>query len=313
MTGCGPSDIYQALLNAGASTVQAIGIMANGIAESELNSQAAARDTNGYWSYGLFQWNAESYPNASSLVTGNCAADIKSQVNYLAQIGGINAASGTTPAEAAGNFANSFERCAACDPGGVSYDQRVANAATVAGWVSSGKWPASKGSVTQATLTSKTGSTGTGNPQACLWQLSVGPVNGCVLSKSEARAMVGGALMIAGALLVLPGVLILTAFAFRGAGAAAVGQSAAVLERAPGYGQAIRYARTRSQNQAARGRGTRAQPLQRPGMAGQPPGGRRAIAALCGPRRGRKQESPRPLRGREPGDFLPSRGDLPSC
>ena len=68
----------------------------------------------------------------------------------------------------------------------------------------------------------------------------------CPLSKSEARALIGGMCMVAGALIALPGIILLAAFAFRGSGAAsATGQAASVLEHAPGYGHAIRYARQR--------------------------------------------------------------------
>ena len=78
-----PRQVYDALTSAGFSTVQAIGVMANGIAESGLNVETAVMDSNGYMSYGIWQFNAESYPNAKALVTGNCQADLAAQVGQV--------------------------------------------------------------------------------------------------------------------------------------------------------------------------------------------------------------------------------------
>src|SRR5579862_8100360 len=142
-TACTPKGIYTALIAAGFSTTQAIGAMANGLAESELNPETNVVDSNGYRSYGIWQFNAKSYPNASGLVTGNCLADIDAQVGLLKASVSGQALAGSTPGQVAGNFAQYFERCQTCTPGGASYSQRVANAGVVAGWVSSGKWPTS--------------------------------------------------------------------------------------------------------------------------------------------------------------------------
>ncbi len=267
MAGCAPRDIYNALIDAGATAVQAIGIMANMIAESALDAEAAAMDTNGHMSYGLVQWNTASYPNAASLVTGNCAADIKAQVNFLAQTGGFSAAlpSGSgTAGQAAAGFATGYERCQTCVPGGASYDQRVANAATVASWAASGKWPASAGTAAK-TAAGTGGSTATG-AKTCL----IGPLphtSWCLLTRSEGRAVMGASLLVAGALLALPGLLMLAAFAFRTT-PRPVGEGAAVLERTPGYGHAIRAARTRSENRAARAQGARTEQLRQQRAAG---------------------------------------------
>lgn len=246
--GCGPQVIYSELLSAGFSTVQAIGAMANGIAESGLNPELSVPDTNGYVSNGIWMFNEQSYPDSGALVTGNCANDIKQQVGYLASHVSGNALNGSTGAEVAGNFARYFERCQECQPGGASYDSRVGNAATVASWISSGKWP-------------QTGAGGSGNggntpagtvaPSTCL----TGEVFGfCPLSKSEARALTGAMCMTAGAMIALPGFLMLAAFAFRASGGAnaTVNAGTAALERTPGYGHAIRYARGRAQVRAAR-------------------------------------------------------------
>lgn len=310
MAGCGPKDIYDALIAVGASSVQAIGIMANGIAESNLNPETAAMDSNGHMSYGMQQWNTASYPNAASLVTGNCAADIKAQVKFLALTGGFTAASpdgAGTPAQAAGNFAANYERCKGCQAGSTypnGWSTRVANAATVAAWASSGKWPSSAGSggggggggaTLTADVTSDTG---------CLWQLGgahIGLILGhgpslpsyCVLSKSEVRAMIGGALMVGGALIALPGLFMLAAFSFRRSGAQqAAGQAGAVLEHTPGYGHAIRYARTRSENRAARAQGARTEQLRQQRAAGRKQQRAAGATGGSGVAQGQKKKGP---------------------
>lgn len=127
----GAKGIYNALRSVGASPAAAIGIIANAMNESSLNPEAHAMDSNGYMSYGLWQFNAASYPDASSLVTGNAAQDLIRQVQYLVKVGGLRAASGSTPAQAAGNFAANFERCAGCQPGGAQYNSRVENVSAV--------------------------------------------------------------------------------------------------------------------------------------------------------------------------------------
>ena len=216
MAGVTPRNIYDELIATGASTVQAIGIMANMINESGLNPEAVGDQGT---SFGLVQFHEPGYAGASSLVTGNPAADMRAQVRYLAQVGGFRAASGATPAEAAGNFAANFERCTECAPGGAQYNGRVANAAKVSGWVSSGSWPTSAGSgggggAIGAPLTSA------GDPT--LGGTCVGttfPHTSWCLKKTAARHLVGGVLMAAGALVALPGVFVLVAFAFKASGA----------------------------------------------------------------------------------------------
>ena len=226
---CGPRDIYNALTAAGFSTTQAIGVMANALAESSLNPEASVVDSNGYRSYGLWQFNAKSYPNASSLVTGNCSADIKAQVGYLKTHVSGQALAGSTPAQVAGNFAQDFERCATCQPGGTSYSQRVANAGIVAGWVRSGKWPTSAAGLATGSGSSSSGSSdssgATGN--TCLVKFPgikvpvVGSVgSGCILSKSQARAFIGASLLTAGAGVFVVGALIVAAGTFQRSGAA---------------------------------------------------------------------------------------------
>jgi hypothetical protein len=189
-------------------------------------------DSNGARSNGLWQFNEASYPDSGRLITGNCAADIQQQVGYLkAHVSG-QALNGTTGAEVASNFAASFERCQGCQAGGSQNAQRTANAATVQGWVASGSWPTSSAGITGS------GGGGGGNvltstivSGTCVLPLNI-PVAGqfCLLSKSQARGVLGVLLMIAGGVLLLPGVLVLAAAGLERTGAgAAAGQAAAAV------------------------------------------------------------------------------------
>lgn len=203
--GCGPQAIYQALLNAGFSTVQAVGAMANAMNESGLNPETPAGD--GGHSFGLWQFNDNSYPDAPH-PTGNCARDIELAVGYLKTHVSGSALNGTTGAEVAGNFAANFEKCQGCQPGGAQYASRVANAATVMGWISSGNWPTSS---TGLSGSSTGGVSGGGTPAPpCAVSINL-PLTGqvCLLTKGAARGLLGGALMVAGGLLVTVGLAVL--------------------------------------------------------------------------------------------------------
>lgn len=230
--GISPKDIWDALLKAGASSVQAAGVMGNMISESSLNVESAAMDSNGAMAYGLVSWNAASYPNASGLVTGNPAADLKAQINFLASSGGFRAASGTTVRETAGNFAANYERCQGCQSGGSQWTTRVAQALQVAGWAASGSWPASKGQAsTSATLTAAQQAEQTKGQKSCAWAVGWGGIPGtswlsylnpvdditgshgnalggeiCILSKSQARALIGVMMLSAGSFTMLFGI-----------------------------------------------------------------------------------------------------------
>jgi hypothetical protein len=205
--------IYQALINAGASTTQAIGIMANMMNESSLNPESQVIDSNGLPSSGLVQENGTQY---TGLVTGNPVADMNAQIRLLAQNGGFAAATGPTPQAAAGNFAANYERCTECAPGGSQYNSRMANASTVQGWVTSGNWPVSSGSGASASLTSAQSDCLVGEGGV----LGVGSV--CLLTRSEARAVIGGLLVTAGMSMALVGVLLLVIYGLRETGASRV-------------------------------------------------------------------------------------------
>jgi hypothetical protein len=242
-----PREIYQLLLNAGFSTAQAIGIMANMIAESSLNPEAQATDSNGFTSSGLVQWNAASYPNSPSLVTGNPQSDVRAQVNYLAKTISKNAIAGSTPSVVAGNFAANFERCQGCQSGQSQYNARVANAALVQSWVTTGNWLTSGAGLTNAAP----GSTG-GNPSSTSTSASSSTcvlsapsffgfsLGGCLFSKTEARALVGGLMLAGGGLVMFGGlaVLALAAFGKTSAGKATVKAAGTTAEIA-GAGLAV--------------------------------------------------------------------------
>jgi hypothetical protein len=210
MTALPPQTIYTLLTNAGASTTQAIGIMANMWNESGFDPEEIQQGVSDP-GYGLVQWEQSSYPGVAGLVTGNSQADAQSQIAYLAQTGGFQAATGPTPAAAAGNFAANYEECASCNPGGAQYQARVSNAATIMGWVTSGNWPQLAGNAATDTSAQATAST-----QTCLINYSgfFGLANFCALSKSEARAVMGALILTGGAVLGVLGVIILAVYGF---------------------------------------------------------------------------------------------------
>jgi Phage tail lysozyme len=217
-----PKAIWDALEAAGASAVQAAGIMGNMIAESRLNPESAAEDTNGYMAYGLVSWNAQDYPNAASLVTGHPLADLEAQVRFLAATGGFKAATGSTPAQAAASFAENYERCQTCQSGGAQNATRQANAQSVAGWAQAGAWPASVGAASdtasltsaQAAQASATCAFGISGLNATIpvipgiYHQTVGLPDICLLSNSQARAVEGGLIFAAGGVILGVGLIL---------------------------------------------------------------------------------------------------------
>jgi len=209
-----PRDVWDALRAAGATPVQAAGIMGNMIAESGLDPEAV----NPKGAYGLAQWTSSAYPKASSLVTGHPAADLAEQVKFLAQTGGLRAATGSTPAQAAASFSANYERCAGCQHGGSQNTTRQANAGTVAGWATANNWPSTTSKATDTAQLST--ATAAQADATCAWMLGGGsfqllPIPGfpstgepsfCVISKAQLRGGEAIALMLGGALLMLAGV-----------------------------------------------------------------------------------------------------------
>lgn len=115
--------------------------------------------------------------------------------------------------------------------------------------VSNSTPPSSTGVPASAVTTAATGGAGApvpgcmlGPPSFSFAGFTIG--GGCWLTKSEARAVIGGLLMFNAGLIVLPGLIILVAAGFRGSGApAALAGAAGPLQSAPGYGTVIRAAR----------------------------------------------------------------------
>ena len=255
-----PLQVYTALTRAGASTIQAVGIMANMINESEFDPEAIG--DNGT-SFGLVQEHGSQY---ASLVTGNPTADMNAQIRVLAQNGGFAAASGGDIAQAAGNFSARYERCNGCQPGGDQYNQRVANASKVGNWVVTGKWPKSVGSNNPSGTgpNSSSGSPQTGpgclmaNPFSTnlplIGNVSAGP--SCLFSTSQARALIGGLFMLPALAMGLTGAVLLVALGFRrvapGAGRAAeqVGAGLAFVPGLEGAGLAVAGAGAAAQRSA---------------------------------------------------------------
>jgi hypothetical protein len=109
---------YSFLRAKGLSAAQASGVIANLIAESGINPESWAKDSNGLPSVGIASWNNNT--TAQHLVTGNPTTDLDNQLQYLwawiqsnpsayLQLKGTS-----TPYQAGSVFANLYERCAAC-------------------------------------------------------------------------------------------------------------------------------------------------------------------------------------------------------
>lgn len=244
MAGAQPSpfQIWQQLEQAGATAVQAAGILGNWIAESRLNPESHVTDSNGYDSFGLAQWNVNSYPNAATLVTGDPVADTAAQIRFFFQTVPQSALQGSTPQQVAANIAQNYERCQGCQSGGGQNTTRQANAATVAGWAAANNWPASLGEAADTAALTSAGQAQ--QASTCLWKIGganiIGPLSVpsvCVFSKTQGRALAAGSLLGAGALVAAVG-LVLLAMGTSVGGAVVSGAAA----RLPGVGAASRVA-----------------------------------------------------------------------
>jgi hypothetical protein len=219
-----PKDIWDALEKAGASAVQAAGLIGNAVQESALDPEAV--NPGPPKQVGLWQWNLADYPAAAQLLTGNRPHDMLAQVQYLSHTGGIKAASGTTVAETAGNFAANYERCTTCQQGGAQYAARIASAKTIASYAASGDWPASTGTATdQATLTAADTAEQVKGQKECAWSIGWGGIPGtsiwnwlftgsggnagsgevCLVRKTQIRALLGIGLVGAGTVMMMIG------------------------------------------------------------------------------------------------------------
>ena len=229
-----PHEIYALMTQRGFSTNQAIGVMANMINESGLNPEA--QNPGGPAAgVGLVQWETTYYPGAASLVTGNPQQDVRAQITYLAQTASKQSLSGDSATAVAGNFARYFEKCAGCQPGGSQYKSRVANVAQLEAALKSGNWGTVTGSSVGGSGSSSSSSTSAQTSTCLISAPSVlGFGGGCLFSKTNARAIIGGLVFGAGGLTAFAGLAILTASAFSHtkAGQAAGKAAGSVLEGA---------------------------------------------------------------------------------
>jgi len=234
-----PREIYQLLLNAGFSSVQAAGIMGNMVHESGLNPESGGIDSNGAWAGGLISWNTAGYTNARSLVTGDPPADVRAQIKYLlTSTSGLKAGtSGATASQVGANFAQNVEVCSTCGPkNGLptapnGTTARAASAAAIYAAAKSGNWgvvsssalpgAGSTGAGGGAAAPGGTGSNAAGGgtgacvlsfPSIDLKVTSIG--GGCIFSKSQARAWIGALMLVGGGLVTFGGVAVLVATAF---------------------------------------------------------------------------------------------------
>lgn len=209
-----PGDIWNALIGAGATPVQAAALMGNMQSESGLNPESAGLDTNGYWSYGLVSWNQKGYTNAAQLVTGNPAQDLANQIAFLKSTGGFDAAAGADPATAATNFAHNYERCAACGYQGGSGALVTRAKQAMAIFSAQGQIPgSSSSSSSSAVLTSAGVTSGAAfNPAAPVVQLDIPLLgNTTLVNAGQARTIKAFALIGAGSLLMIAGLGVLLA------------------------------------------------------------------------------------------------------
>lgn len=124
------NQVYSIATGRGYSRAQAIGVVANGIAESSLNPKANVVDSNGYRSYGLFQLNGNGAGKGQNVtnmltVTGNTNIIL----DEASRVGKKFLAS-TTPGQAAANFTREVERPK--DPTGSKAAERAAIAEALA-------------------------------------------------------------------------------------------------------------------------------------------------------------------------------------
>lgn len=233
-----PQTIWNALLKAGATPVQAAAIMGNMRFESGLDPESGGIDSNGKWAGGLVSWNTGHYPNARGLVTGNPVADLATQIAYLIKTGALQRAQGSTPAAAASDFAARYEACKYCYPGGSQNVERQQAATAIYAAGTSGDW----GNIPYSSAPPSTvviGNNPTGTPLTVDPNSLSNPAgfdvgcqrasgSNCIISPPgtswcftycEAKALLGGAAMVAGAALALAGLLVVARGAVRQAAA----------------------------------------------------------------------------------------------
>lgn len=187
--------IWNELIADGATPFQAAGILGNIEQESGGNPESRALDSNGRYANGLVSWNEGSYPNSASMLTGNVSQDIKTQVAYIVQTGGLTAAGNAQNASAAAvAFQNNYERCGTCNtPGRIQSALDVFQAATTGNWNTGASTPSTNASLTSATATDTSSTTN------C--QMKV--FGSCIWQAGWTRALLGGLCIGAGGIVAL--------------------------------------------------------------------------------------------------------------
>jgi hypothetical protein len=136
--------LYKALRTHGCTTIQAAGIVGNSVSEvgpstpdlspdSELNPEYDEPGCIGLWC-----WEPVYFDPPRP--TGDDIADMNNQIVYLEKTGGFEHAVGADATSAGRNFALNYERCAECMVGGLQYERRGEQAASVAALAEKYDW-----------------------------------------------------------------------------------------------------------------------------------------------------------------------------
>jgi Lysozyme like domain len=209
------AQLEQLWINNGGSTATAPLAAAIAEAESSGNSTATSANPDGGTNVGL--WQLDTNGKGSGLTVAQLQDP---NVNAAAAVTG---SSGGTDWSAWETYVNG------------AYTQFLSNSTPP----SSAGVPASTAAAsTAAAVTVVPGTCVVPYPTLNLVVTTVG--GGCILSKSEARAVIGGFCLAAGGLIILPGLIVLVAAGFRATGAAsALSAAAGPLARVPGYGRVL--------------------------------------------------------------------------
>jgi hypothetical protein len=117
-------EIYNDTRARGYTHPQALGVVANAMAESSLNPKANVVDSNGYRSYGLFQLNGNGVGKGQNVDYMLTRSGNTNLILNEAQARGKAFAASTTPGQAASNFMKEVERPS--DPDGSKARERAA-------------------------------------------------------------------------------------------------------------------------------------------------------------------------------------------
>lgn len=212
MSPVSPQTLWNALINNGATPVQAAAALGNAYYESSFDPESNAMDTNGLRSYGLWQENGK--PGASSLVTGDTLKDMQAQIVFMIQHGGLSAANQGNVVDAASQFAARYEVCTGCQPGGDQNTKRAQKAAEYMVMAQSGNWT-TKGTNNPLAV----GGTPSEDEATCAWSFKysilTGEHNVCLLHKVAVRNLVASGLFVGMVIVGGLGALVLLAYGLK--------------------------------------------------------------------------------------------------